>query len=181
MSEDSRSRLIVVGVISGAHGVCGDVRVKSFTAAPTACFTYGSLMDDKGNTLFEPKSVRAGKDHFIIVPKIAKQKEEWDALKGTLLHVPRAVLPDTDPDEYYVTDLVGLDVYSGGEARIGSVRSVQDHGAGDIIEIRLDGDGESVLIPFTEADVPNVDIEAGRIIIVTLDLWTSSDEDDADD
>ena len=101
MSETSNpDRLIVVGVIKGAHGVRGDVRVKSFTADPDDVFTYGALVDERGKPVLTPVSARPGKDHFIVRPKEQKQKEDWDGLRGTLLHVPRAQLPDTEDDEF---------------------------------------------------------------------------------
>jgi 16S rRNA processing protein RimM len=118
-----------------------------------------------------PKSYRAAKSHFIVVPETPLQKEEWDGLKGTLLHVPRDALPAVSAEEYYITDLVGLDAFAGGETRIGKVKSVQDFGAGDIVEIAL-ASGGSVMVPFRREDVPTVDLEAGRIVVATLDLWT---------
>ena len=122
MSGKNSNRLIVVGVLKGAHGVRGEVRVKSYTEDPDALFTYGPLLDETGKTVLTPKAARPGKDHFIVRPAEQKQKEDWDALRGTLLHVPRASLPDADEDEFYIEDLVGLDVYPGGSERAGRIR-----------------------------------------------------------
>ncbi|MEM8617232.1 MAG: 16S rRNA processing protein RimM, partial [Pseudomonadota bacterium] len=85
--------LIVVGVITGAHGVRGDVRVKSFTAEPEALFDYAPFFDKAGEILLTPKAVRSAKDSFVVSPEIPRQKEGWDRLKGTTLHVPRHILP----------------------------------------------------------------------------------------
>jgi 16S rRNA processing protein RimM len=179
MNKTADNRLIVVGVLKGAHGVRGDVRVRSFTADPEAVFDFGPLMDEAGKVLLTPKSARPGKDHFIVRPKEQKQKEDWDAMRGTLLHVPRASLPDAEEDEFYIEDLVGLDVYSGGNERTGRIRAVQDFGAGDLLDIDLAGGG-SVFVPFTLADVPVVDLAARRVVVATLDEWTAaSDEEDA--
>ena len=104
----TQERLVVVGAIAGAHGVRGDVRVKSFTEEPDALFTYGPLISETGEPLLEALKIRPGKDHFIVTPKRPREKEDWDALKGTRLHVPRSVLPPPEPDEFYVDDLVGL-------------------------------------------------------------------------
>ncbi len=172
MSETSKTdRLIVVGVIKGAHGVRGDVRVKSFTADPDDVFTYGALTDEAGKPVLTPQSARPGKDHFIVRPKEQKQKEEWDAMRGTLLHVPRAQLPEPDADEFYIEDLVGLKVFAGGNEPAGTVRAVQNFGADDLLEIRLADRGETVYVPFTLADVPTVDLAASRIIIPDLADW----------
>lgn len=176
MAESGADRLIVVGVIKGAHGVRGEVRVKSFTADPEAVFDYGPLLDVAGQPVLTPESARPGKDHFIVRPREQKQKEDWDALRGVLLHVPRAHLPDAEEDEFYVEDLAGLDVYTGGPERAGRVRAVHDFGAGDLLEIDLAGGG-SVMVPFTRADVPVVDLAARRVVVATLDDWIAGDEE----
>ena len=175
MSAGADKKMIVVGVLKGAHGVRGEVRVKSFTADPEAVFDYGPLVDAAGKLVLTPKSARPGKDHFIVRPKEQKQKEDWDALRGTLLHVPRASLPEADEDEFYIEDLVGLDVFAGGNERAGRVRAVQDFGAGDLLEIDLAGGG-SVLVPFTLADVPVVDLAARRLVVASLDDWMDTGE-----
>ncbi|HPE46966.1 MAG TPA: ribosome maturation factor RimM [Hyphomonas sp.] len=169
------NRLIVVGVLKGAHGVRGEVRVKSLTADPEAMFGYGPLLDAAGNAVLTPMSARPGKDHFIVRPREQKQKEDWDGLRGTLLHVPRTMLPAVDEDEFYIDDLVGLEVFAGGMVPAGKVRAVHDFGAGDLLEITLTSGG-SVMVPFTEADVPVVDLAAGRLVIASLDDWLGGDD-----
>ena len=176
MSANADNRLIVVGVLKGAHGVRGEVRVKSFTTDPDAVFAYGTLLDATGVPVLTPKSARPGKDHFIVRPKEQKQKEDWDAMRGTLLHVPRANLPAAEEDEFYIEDLVGLDVYSGGSERAGRVRAVQDFGAGDLLEIDLAGGG-SVMVPFTLADVPIVDLAARRVVVPSLEEWAGGEDE----
>lgn len=176
MSKATKSTLIVVGAIKGAHGVRGDIRVKSFTADPAAVFEYGPLVDENGREVFEPVSARAGKDHFIVKPRKILQKEEWDALRGTLLHVSRDALPEADDDEFYIEDLVGLEVFSGGETAAGSVRGVQNFGAEDLIEIQVKGMSHTVLVPFTLIDVPTIDVSSGRVIIPELDAWAEVPE-----
>ena len=178
MSETADKRLIVVGVLKGAHGVRGDVRVKSFTADPDAVFDFGQLLDETGKVILTPRSTRPGKDHFIVRPKEQKQKEDWDAMRGTLLHVPRASLPEADEDEFYIEDLVGLDVYTGGSERAGRIRAVQDFGAGDLLYIDLVGGG-SVFVPFTQADVPVVDLAARRVVVATLDEWVAGEDEES--
>jgi 16S rRNA processing protein RimM len=164
-----------MGVLKGAHGVRGEVRVKSFTAKPEDLFTFGSLMDASGAVLLTPVSARPGKEHFIVRPKESLQKEDWDARRGQLLHVLRSRLPEADEDEFYIEDLVGLDVFGGGEGPAGRIRSVQDFGAGDLLEIDMPGAPSTVMVPFTRADVPVVDMARRRVLIPQLALWASAD------
>lgn len=171
--------LVVVGAILGAHGVRGDVRVKSFTAEPGALFEYAPFFSEEGIALLDPVKARPAKDHFVVTPKTTRQKEEWDALKSTRLYVPKSALPETDEDEFYIDDLVGLDVFIGGDEKIGQVKAVLNHGAGDLIEIQRLVRGKPVLVPFTFEDVPLIDLQLGRIIVANFDLW--QDESRPDD
>lgn len=166
-----------MGVLKGAHGVRGEVRVKSFTADPDALFTYGPLMDEAGKVLLTPVSARPGKDHFIVRPKENLQKEEWDALRGRLVHVSRDRLPEADEDEFYIEDLVGMPVYTLGEAPEGRVRAVQNFGSDDLLEIEIPGAPATVYVPLTRADVPVIDMNAGRIVIPELSLWANPDDE----
>lgn len=175
----TKSDLVVIGAILGAHGVRGDVRVKSFTAEPEALFDYAPFLGEDGKEMLTPVKARPAKDHFVVTPDSPRQKEEWDALKGTRLYVPRTALPDTDEDEFYIDDLVGLDVFIGGEEKIGSVKAVLNHGAGDLIEIHRLERAKPVLVPFTFEDVPVVDLPRGRIVVANFDLW--QDETRPDD
>jgi 16S rRNA processing protein RimM len=170
-------RLIPMGVLKGAHGVRGEVRVKSFTAAPEDLFTYGPLLDASGTVILTPVSARPGKEHFIVRPKESLQKEDWDARRGQLLHVLRSRLPDAEEDEFYIEDLVGLDVFDGGETPAGRIRSIQDFGAGDLLEIDLAGAPSTIMVPFTRADVPVVDMANRRVIIPELAVWASPEAD----
>jgi len=176
----SATDLVVVGAILGAHGVRGDVRVKSFTADPEAMFEYAPFLSEQGDVLIDPVRARPAKDHFIVSPKTGRQKEEWDALKRTKLYVPRASLPEPEDDEYYIDDLVGLDVFAGGEDAIGRIKAVLNHGAGDLIEIQPSSSGKSVLVPFTLEDVPVVDLTRGRIVVTSFDVWADESKPDTD-
>lgn len=175
------SDLVVVGVILGAHGVRGDVRVKSFTAEPEALFEYAPFLDASGKPVIALIRARPAKDHFIVSPERALQKEEWDAMKGTKLYVPREALPETEEDEFYIDDLVGLDVFAGGDAVIGQVKAVLNHGAGDLVEIQPNTSGKTVLVPFTLEDVPVVDLAKRRIIVSNFDTWADESRPDDED
>ncbi|MEP1143037.1 MAG: ribosome maturation factor RimM [Henriciella sp.] len=174
------SNLVVIGAILGAHGVRGDVRVKSFTAEPDALFEYAPFLDDAGKVLIAPVRARPAKDHFIVTPKTMLQKEEWDGLKGTKLYVPRDALPAPDDDEFYIEDLVGLDVFTGGDTPLGRVKAVLNHGAGDLIEVDPKNGAKSVLVPFTLEDVPVIDLGLKRIVVANFEVWadeTRSEDD----
>lgn len=173
--------LVVVGVIMGAHGVRGDVRVKSFTAEPDALFEYAPFLSETGDVLIDPLRARPAKDHFIVTPEKPLQKEEWDKLKSTKLYVPRDVLPEIEEDEFYIEDLVGLEVFSGGDTPIGRVKAVLNHGASDLIEVQPIPDGKPVLVPFTLDDVPVVDINARRIVIATFEIWADESKPENED
>jgi len=166
-----KSELVVIGAVLGAHGVRGDVRIKSFTAEPDAVFDYAPFLDEAGKLFMEPVKARPAKDHFIVTPKTQRQKEEWDSLKGTRLYVPRSALPEIDDDEFYIEDLVGLDVFSGGESKIGNVKAVLNHGAGDLIEVQRSSAGKPVLVPFTFDDVPVIDLALKRIVVANFEIW----------
>ncbi|MEQ9505537.1 MAG: ribosome maturation factor RimM [Hyphomonas sp.] len=171
MTKPDKDKLIAVGVLRGAHGVRGEVRVKSYTADPEALFGYGPLLDETGAVLLTPKSARPGKDHFIVRPKEMKQKEEWDAMRGRLIHVPRARLPEADEDEFYIEDLAGMDVVDGDGSPAGRVKSVQNFGSGDLLEVEVTGLASTVFVPFTRLDVPEIDMAARRVMIPELAAW----------
>lgn len=173
----TRPKTIIVGTILGAHGVRGDVRVKSFTDDPEALFAYGALLSAGGETLLTPKSFRLAKSHFIVTPAESKQKEEWDALKGTKLHIARSDLPETESGEFYISDLIGLEAQNPDGKPLGKVKAVMDHGAGDLLEILMPDQKRSVFIPFTEVDVPEVDLAKGVVKIASFDIWSDEEAD----
>lgn len=173
-----KTDLVVVAAILGAHGVRGDVRVKSFTAEPEAVLDYAPFLSENGEILIEPTRARPAKDHFVVTPKTSRQKEEWDGLKGTKLYVPRARLPEVEEDEFYIEDLVGLEVYGGGNEKLGRVKAVLNHGAGDLIEIQGEHQSKPVLVPFTLVDVPVVDISRARIVVSDFATWADESKPD---
>lgn len=157
--------MICVGAIAGAFGVTGEVRLKSFCTEPTDIGSYGPLTSEDGAQVFKitlTRPVAGG-----LGAKIAgvSTKEAADALRGTSLFVPRSKLPSLPDDEYYHADLIGLDAYDTGGVLLGKVSAVYNHGAGDILEISPVRHKSALLLPFTMAIVPNVDILAGRIVV----------------
>lgn len=158
------SDLICVGTIAGAFGVQGEVRLKSFTADPTAIADYAPLSNEDGTQHFSITLTRPINNGFAARLSGVKTKEEADALKGVKLFAERDKLPDLPDDEFYHTDLIGLEVFDTGGTLLGRVKAVMNHGAGDILEITTVGNSGSVLVPFTLEIVPTVDLTAGRIV-----------------
>lgn len=157
--------LICVGAIAGAHGVRGDVRLKSFCADPADIQIYAPLLSEDGATKFDLKITKSIKNGFAARIKGVTNREAAEALKGTRLFAPRDSLPDLPDDEFYHSDLIGLMVVDTGGADIGKVAAVHDHGAGDLLDIQLKGSSKTVLLPFTQDAVPTVDLTSGRIVI----------------
>jgi len=160
MSDD----LICVGAIAGAYGVRGELRVKSFCAVPEDIETYRPLTTEDGTKAFHLALIRPVKNGFVARIAEIATKEQADALKGTALFATRAQLPGLPDDEFYHADLIGLAVLDTGGAALGHVKSVVDHGAGDLLEIQRAGGSATVFLPFTRAAVPTVDLAAGRLI-----------------
>lgn len=159
------SEQVCVGAIAGAFGVRGEVRLKSFTADAAAIADYAPLMSEDGNRSFEVTVTRAIKNGLAARLTGISTKEEAEALKGLQLFVPRDRFPELEDDEFYYTDLVNLEVRDTGGAVLGRVKSVQNHGATDLLEIYGPGLKTTVLLPFTKQAVPTVDIAGGRIIV----------------
>ena len=155
--------MVSVGVIIGAHGVKGEVRLKSFTADPSAIAGFGPLAAGAGES-FEIVKLRPGKDGFIAILKGVTDRDRAEALKGTELFVGSERLPNPGKGEIYLRDLIGLAVVSNG-ARLGEVIAVQNYGAGDLLDVKLEGRTDTVLIPFAKGFVTEVDMEGGRIVV----------------
>lgn len=154
---------VCVGALAGSFGVQGEVRLKSFCADPTAIADYGPLWTEDGSRSFKIKLTRPVAGGFGARLAGVTTKEEADALKGVQLFADRARLPKLPDDEFYHADLIGLTAVDPGGASLGRVAAVQNHGAGDILEIA--GPKGALLVPFTLAVVPTVDLAAGRIVV----------------
>ncbi|EEX09785.1 16S rRNA processing protein RimM [Ruegeria lacuscaerulensis ITI-1157] len=158
------SDLICVGSVAGSYGVRGEVRLKSYCAVPEDIETYSPLTDESGTERYPLIITRAIKNGFAARLGGVETKEQADALKGLRLYARRAQLPSLPDDEFYHADLIGLEVYDTGGTLLGKVKSVQNHGADDLLELHGPGLKTTVLLPFTKAAVPTVDLEAGRIV-----------------
>jgi 16S rRNA processing protein RimM len=157
-------RQVCVGVVTGAHGVTGAVRVKSFTAQPEDIAAYGPLADESGRQSFALRVVGAAKGVLIARLSGVADRNRAEELRGLRLYLPRSALPPPEAEEYYHADLIGLDAVLRDGTPLGRVRAVHDFGAGDTIEIERPG-APPAMVPFTRAVVPMVDLEAGRLVI----------------
>ncbi|MCI4661130.1 MAG: ribosome maturation factor RimM [Neomegalonema sp.] len=165
MAGPDPQSLVCIGAIAGAFGVRGEVRIKPFTDAPEAIGDYGPLYTEDGARCFEISLSRSVKGGLAVWLSGVKTREQAEAMRGTRLFVPRAALPDPEEeDDFYHADLVGLRVEDLNGADLGKVRSVQNYGAGDFLEIFRPGARRTALLPFTLAAVPKVDVAGGRII-----------------
>ncbi|MFT6675751.1 MAG: 16S rRNA processing protein RimM [Sulfitobacter sp.] len=155
---------ICVGTIAGAYGVKGELRIKSFCAVPDDIETYSPLWSEDGKRQFALAILRPIKNGFAVRITNVTTKEEADALRGVNLFADRDQMPTLPDDEFYHADLIGVAVYDTGGVLLGKVKTVQNHGADDLLEVQLSGTSATVFLPFTKAAVPTVDLTAGRII-----------------
>ncbi len=158
------SSKICVARIGAAHGVRGAVKLWTFTEDPLAIQQYGPLQTKDGARQFEVAHAREAKDHLVATLKGIATRDEAERLNGLELYVAREKLPATDDDEYYHADLIGLAAVSTADAPLGRVVAIHNFGAGDIIEI-APPHGQTMLLPFTNAVVPTVDLAGGRVVI----------------
>lgn len=174
--------LVLLGHVSTAHGLRGEVLIKTHTAEPKAIAAYGALCDETGARRFDVKVVRVTEKGVIARLGGVGDRTAAEKLKGTKLYVARAQLPAAAEGEYYHADLIGLDAVSERGEPIGHVVAVQNFGASDLLEIRLEGTRQTEFIPFTDAAVPTVDIAARRVVVRMPELVEGdTSEEDQDD
>jgi 16S rRNA processing protein RimM len=159
------SARVCLGIITGAHGIKGRVRVKSFTADPEAIAGYGPLSDESGARRFDLELTGVQKGVLIASIKGVDDRNAAEALRGLRLYVDRAALPEPEADEYYEADLIGLEATHEDGTILGTIRAVNDFGAGVSLEIE-DPAGKTVVVPFTNAAVPVVDIANKHVVVV---------------
>jgi 16S rRNA processing protein RimM len=158
---------VIVARIGAPHGVRGEVKLWSFTQDPMAVASYGALETQDGARHFEIETMRTAGDHLVARLKGVTDRDAAQALTNTDLYVPRDRLQAIeDDDTFNHSDLIGLDAVNADGAQIGAVHAVHDFGAGAVIEITPLGSGEPLLLPFTSATVPKVDLEAKQIVVV---------------
>jgi 16S rRNA processing protein RimM len=165
VAETAKSR-ILLGRIAGAHGIRGEVVIHAYTATPEDVGAYGPLKDASGTRILELTGVRVTAKGVVARVSGVLDRNAAEALKGVELYVDRGRLPPAAEGEFYHADLIGLAAVAADGETIGEIVDVQNFGAGDLLEIRLAGSGKTALVPFTEACVPEVDVQARRAVVV---------------
>jgi 16S rRNA processing protein RimM len=166
--------LILVGRVAGAFGIKGEVRITAFTAEPLALVDYKTLLREDGSPALTLTGGRVAKGGVVARAREIETREQAEAARGLQLFIPRASLPEPDDeDEFYIADLIGMDVVSLEGDLLGKVRSVRDFGAGDLLEVApvpaQGGAGESWWLPFTREAVPEVQVADRRVVAVRPD------------
>ncbi len=160
------AKLVMVGQVSGGFGVRGEVRVAAYTADPMTLLDYGVLLRADGSVGLTLTSARPDKVGVVGRAKEIATKEEADALRGLKLFVPRDALPEPDEDEFYLTDLIGLEARDPAHVVVGTVRAVQNFGADDMLEIAPAAGGQTWYLPFTREAAPELHIADGWLRVV---------------
>ena len=160
-----RETRVCVAQIGAAHGLRGGVHLRSFTADPEAFAQYGPLETEDGSRRFEIDSVKPSKDGFTVRFVGVTRREQAEALRNVNLYVGRDRLPAPADGEFYFADLIGLAAVTPAGETLGEVIALHNFGAGDIIEVRLVS-GDTTMLAFDKATVPEVDIAGGRIVVV---------------
>jgi 16S rRNA processing protein RimM len=159
---------VCIAQIGAAHGVRGEVRLRAFTEDPLSVRRYGPLETEDGRR-FEIEAVRPAKDMLVARLKGVSNRDAAERLTNLRLYVARDRLPKPADGEFYHADLVGLAAVTADGAPFGTVKAVHNFGAGDLLEIEPAGGGATMLLPFTEATVPVVDIAGRRVVVAPPD------------
>lgn len=158
-------RLILVAQVAGAFGVKGEVRLTSFAEDPKNLLAYSPLLDEAGRPALTLTSGRVHKGGLVVRAREVETREAAEALRGLKLHIARQALPAPDEDEFYLADLIGLTARAPDGTPLGTVKSVADFGAGDLLEIDPGDGGPAWWAPFTREAVPEVDLAGGRVVV----------------
>jgi 16S rRNA processing protein RimM len=157
---------ILLGRIVGAHGIRGEVLVKTYTSVPEDIAAYGPLTSESGARRFDVTVVRVTAKGVIVRISGIADRTAAEALNGMSLYLDRERLPAPAAEEFYHDDLIGLAVVSPAGETLGEVVGVQNYGAGDLIEVRLAGTHSTELVPFSAAFVPEVDLANRRLVVL---------------
>ncbi|HEX9881021.1 MAG TPA: ribosome maturation factor RimM [Hyphomicrobium sp.] len=171
------SQLILLGRIVAAHGIRGDVVIESYASEPQAIAAYGPLETEDRARQLEVSVVRVTPKGVIARIAGVGDRTAAEALKGLLLYVERGSLPAAEEGAFYRADLIGLAAEDRDGRRIGTVVAVENYGAGDILELRLEGARKTELIPFSNAFVPVVDVAGGRVVVVLPQADATADDE----
>lgn len=164
MVERRHRDWVCLARVATAHGVRGALKLRCFTEVPEDVAAYGPVYDRDGERLFRIEVIGRSGGGVVARAEGVTDRDQALALRGTELFVPRTCLPEPEPDEFYCTDLEGLDALRADGSHLGVVRAVDDHGAGHVIEIRTDA-GKPLVLPFDHRSVPTIDLEAGHVVV----------------
>jgi len=165
MVERARDRdWVCVAVVAAAHGLRGVLKLRCFTERPEDAASYGPLFDRTGRRLFELEVIGPVPGGVLARARGIEDRNTAEALRGTELLVPRAALPELGPDEFYYSDLEGMEALRPDGSHFGVVHGVDNFGAGDLIEVVAD-DGRRLSLPFTREAVPSIDLERRRLVV----------------
>ena len=168
---------ILLGEISGAHGIRGELLVRSYAADPQDIASYGPLEDESGQSAVTLTIVRVTPKGVVARVAGVDDRTAAEKLKGLKLYVERAKLPKADDDEFYHADLIGLSVVAPDGTEIGAILAVQNYGAGDLLEIRLKESIQTIFLPLTKACVPTIDLKRG-VAVAVMPAFAEGDEGD---
>ena len=164
------AKRVLLGSFANAHGIRGEVQVRTYTGTPESIAAYGPLSDKEGRRTFKLKVVRVTDKGIIARVEGIADRNAAEALKGIELYVERAKLPAPSEGEYYHADLIGLRAVSPEGEEIGKIIAVSNFGAGDLLEIQVKDGTATEYVPFSDACVPHVDIAAGVATIVMPEM-----------
>jgi 16S rRNA processing protein RimM len=162
-SPAGTDNLVLMGRIGAAHGIKGEVRIQSFCADPLDIAAYGPLSTNRADLTIEISKARLSKNMVIATLKGVSDRNAAEKLNGTELFVARDKLPaENDEDDFYYTDLIGLTVRLADGREVGKVKTIEDHGAGDVIEIAFNN-GTTGIFAFTRANFPEIKVASAYL------------------
>jgi 16S rRNA processing protein RimM len=165
MKSDKQKNQVLLGEITGVHGIRGDILVRAHTATPEAIASYGPLTDQSGTKKISLKIVRVTDKGIVAKVEGITDRTAAEGLRGTKLFIARDRLPEPETAEYYHADLIGLKAVAEDGSELGEIVSVQNFGAGDLLELKPLSGSASEFIPFENEWVPHVDLDTGIVVI----------------
>ena len=156
---------VLIGVVGAPKGVGGAVRITTYTGEPAAVAAYGPVYAGPGGRALKLTVKEKARRGVVVTIEGVEDRNAAEALRGTKLYVPRTALPEPQEDEYYYCELIGLRVETSDGRALGEVRALYNFGAGDIVEVARGRGRATVMLPFTRAVVPVVDIAGRRLVV----------------
>lgn len=170
---------ICIGKIVAAHGIRGEVKVKSYTKIPSDLDKYGLVSNKNADKTFKIKVVGPSKEVLRVKIDGVTDRNVAETLIGTEFYINRNILPKLGEEEFYQTDLIGLKVYLKSlDNEIGSIAGFSNFGAGEILEIKISGKKETEMLPFTKQYVPTINLEEGYIIVSSATMLFADEEEE---